>query len=68
MKVTSTACSFSLMVTVWEAGASRVYPLTAADCASSSMVHLVPTGSSGPEATDPSALTFTVPFTLLSQV
>ena len=56
------------MVTVWEAGASRVYPLTAADCASSSMVHLVPTGSSGPEATDPSALTFSVPFTLLSQV
>ena len=68
MKVVATTWFFSLMVTVWEAGASRAYPLTAADCASSSMVHLVPTGSSGPEATDPSALTFSVPFTLLSQV
>ena len=45
VKVVATTWFFSLMVTVWEAGASRVYPLTAADCASSSMVHLVPTGS-----------------------
>ena len=68
MKVVATTWFFSLMVTVWEAGASRVYPLTVADCASSSMVHLVPTGSWGPETAAPSALTFSVSLALLSQV
>ena len=68
MKVVATTWFFSPMVTSWEAGASRVCPSIWAACASSVMVHLVPTGSSGLEATEPSALTFSVPFTLLSQV
>ena len=68
MKVVATTWFFSPMVTSWEAGAFRVYPSTWAVCSSSVMVHLVPTGSWGPETATPSALTFSVSLALLSQV
>ena len=68
MKVVATTWFFSPMVTSWEAGASRVCPSIWAACASSVMVHLVPTGSWGPETATPSALTFSVSLALLSQV
>ena len=68
VKVVDTTWFFSPMVTSWEAGASRVCPSIWAACASSVMVHLVPTGSWGPETAAPSALTFSVSLALLSQV
>lgn len=68
MKVVATTWFFSPMVTSWEAGTFRVYPSTWAVCSSSVMVHLVPTGSWGPETATPSALTFSVSLALLSQV